>query len=344
LIVRGVTLAQPPRHAKALAKPEVCAPGAAREPRAHKAPIAASVWQLEVVRGRGDAEVARIAEHQRGIVARGQLLAADLSPGAIKHRLRAGHLHRLYPGVYLFGRPRLEPLAAATAAVVYAGGRGVLSHRTAASVWELMEAREPLEITTIGSEIRSRRGLTVHRMGSLSRTDVRGCRKLPVTSPARTLLDLAGVLDIHELEAAYAFALRRELTSPTDIAKAIARAPQSRGVANLRELTRYGATPTLTRSEYERRFLRLIRAADLPRPLVNAMAEGHEVDYLWPAHKLAVEFDGFGFHGDRRAFERDRLRDQRLTAAGYRVMRVTARQLDLTPEAVIARLATALSR
>ena len=97
----------------------------------HKLPVSAQVWGLEPVSGRGDGELARLAELQRGVLHRWQLLAAGLSPAAIKHRLATRRLHPLYPGVYLVGRPRLEPLAAATAAVIHFAGRGVLSHRTA---------------------------------------------------------------------------------------------------------------------------------------------------------------------------------------------------------------------
>ena len=89
--------------------------------------------------------------------------------------------------------------------------------------------------------------------------------------------------------------------------------------------------------------LSLLRRAQLPAPAVNAQLLGMEVDLLWPRERLVVEFDGFGYHSSRRSFERDRLRDQRLVAAGYRVIRVTARQLDRTPEAVLARVAAALA-
>jgi very-short-patch-repair endonuclease len=322
----------------------VCAGGALGEPVAHKPRIAASVWHLEAVRGRGDIEVARIAELQRGILARSQLVAAGLSPAAIKHRLRTGHLHVLYPGVYLLGRPRLEPLAAATAAVIYAGGQGVLSHHTAARMWSLFDGPEsPVELSAVGTGMRSRRGLTVHRTRSLSQADVRLYMGLPVTSPARTLLDLAGILDMAELEAAYAMALRRKFVRLDEISAAIARAPRRMGIATLRALLDHGEQPTLTRSRYERKLRALIRAADLPQPLVNTKVEGHEVDFFWPQHRLVLEFDGFGTHGRRSSFETDRLRDQRLVAAGHRVLRITARQIDFTPHAVIARLAAALA-
>jgi very-short-patch-repair endonuclease len=88
--------------------------------------------------------------------------------------------------------------------------------------------------------------------------------------------------------------------------------------------------------------LELIRAARLPPPRTNAHVNGHEVDLLWPDQRLIVEIDGFAFHSTRRAFEHDRARDQQLQAAGYRVIRITWRQLQHQPEALVATLAAAL--
>lgn len=308
------------------------------------APIAAKVWGLSGVKGQGDAEIARLAELQRGLVHRSQLISAGITQEAMRHRLATGRLHRLYPRVYIVGRPRLEPLAAATAAAMHFEGHALLSGRSAGCLCELSEGPElPVEVTVVGIDARSRPNLEVHRTGTLSQADVRLWKGLPVTSPARTLLDLAGVLDLAELEAAYAMALRRKLVTPDEISAAIERAPGRKGVATLRALLEQGTEPTLTRSRYERKLRALIRAAELPQPLSNAKVEGHEVDFVWPRQKLVVEFDGFSIHGHREAFEVDRRRDQRLVAAGYRVLRITARQIDFTPHAVIARLAAAIA-
>ncbi len=307
-------------------------------------PVALAVWAPAAVRGRGDSESARIAELQRGIIHRRQLLEAGVTAARIRHRLATGRLHRLYPCVYVAGRPRLEPLAAATAAVMHFEGHALLSGRSAGCLWEQIEGPElPVEVTVVGVDARSRQNLVVHRVRTLSQADVRLWKGLPVTSPARTLLDLAGILDMSELEAAYAMALRRKFVTLDEISDAIARAPGRKGVAMLKALVDDGAQPTLTRSRYERKLRALIRAADLPQPLVNTKVEGHEVDFFWPKHRLVVEFDGFGTHGHRTSFETDRLRDQRLIAAGHRVLRITARQIDFTPYAVIARLAAAIA-
>lgn len=89
--------------------------------------------------------------------------------------------------------------------------------------------------------------------------------------------------------------------------------------------------------------LELIRAARLPHPAVNAQLGDWEVDFLWSRHRLVVETDGYAFHSSRRAFERDRRKDQELQAAGYRVVRFTWRQIADEPEALIATLATTLA-
>jgi very-short-patch-repair endonuclease len=137
--------------------------------------------------------------------------------------------------------------------------------------------------------------------------------------------------------------LRRRVVSVSSIESAIGRAPQRRGAAALSALMRSQFGPAFTRSEAERMLLRLVRQAALPEPIVNARVCGFEVDFYWPGAKLVLEVDGRALHGDPRAFERDRLRDQLLVAAGLRVIRVTWRQITAQPLAVVARLAQAIS-
>jgi very-short-patch-repair endonuclease len=128
------------------------------------------------------------------------------------------------------------------------------------------------------------------------------------------------------------------LTTHAEIAKTL---DGQRGAAALRRAL-YDE-PTLTRSEAERRLLKLIAAADLPAPMTNVRVHGLEVDLLWPKERLIVEVDGFAFHSTRAAFERDRRRDARLQARGYRVLRITWRQIVHEPQAVVARVAGLLA-
>jgi very-short-patch-repair endonuclease len=212
-------------------------------------------------------------------------------------------------------------------------------------MWGLIE--EPaaeVVVTCVAHFGHAKPGLRVHRVPTLDRDDLARRQRLPVTSVARTIVDLGGVLDPIELESAIATARRRRLVSDDEILAAVGRAPRRRGAGLIRTLLAGNGELARTRSKYERKLLRLVREAGLPRPSVNARIGGFEVDFLWPVQRLVVEFDGFGFHGDRRAFERDRERDRRLALLGYQVIRVTALQLDSKPFAVVASIAGVLGR
>ncbi|HMS63200.1 MAG TPA: DUF559 domain-containing protein [Solirubrobacteraceae bacterium] len=181
----------------------------------------------------------------------------------------------------------------------------------------------------------------IHRVERLERADRTVREGFPLTSPARTLADLAGVLDRDELDAALERARSGRLVRPAEVLAAVARGPSRRGAGALRELL--AERPTLTRSEAERRLLALIGRARLPAPATNVRAAGHEVDCLWLRERLVVEVDGYAYHAGRDAFERDRRRDADLLAAGHRVIRVTWRRIVDEPEAVIAAIAQALA-
>ncbi len=132
------------------------------------------------------------------------------------------------------------------------------------------------------------------------------------------------------------------MVTQREILAAIDRAPGRTGVGMLRQILARTSGPAFTRSTAERRLLKLIREAQLPHPLTNSRTKGYELDFLWPEQRLVVEVDGRRFHGHRAAFERDRRRDATLVAAGYRVIRVTWRQITEEPLAVVATLAQAL--
>jgi very-short-patch-repair endonuclease len=161
-----------------------------------------------------------------------------------------------------------------------------------------------------------------------------------VTAPARTLIDLATTVDDRQLARAIEEAQVLKLVTRRAIAAAAtARRPGATAVRAA--LDRYDE-PRLTRSKAERALLELVRAARLPVPKTNTHVLGHEVDAFWPDHRLIVEVDGYEFHSTREAFERDRRKDARLTAAGYRVIRITYRQLTEDRLATAAVIASAL--
>jgi very-short-patch-repair endonuclease len=297
------------------------------------------------VEGRGEREIARIASVQRGLVARGQLTAAGIGRGAIAHRLRTGRLHRVHRGVYLVGHAAKGPLAEEMAAILYLRGDAVLSYWTAAAMWGLVDSRpRDVTVTIVGRDLRSRRGLRLCRVSVLDARDVRMRAGLPVTSAARTVVGLAAHAPGDRLERVLAEGRIHGLISDDELRAAVGRAAGRKGSGRALALLSAEGAPAFTRSEAERRLLRLVRDSALPRPLVNQKLAGHEVDFVWPAHRLVAEVDGHRFHSGRAAFERDRRRDQVLTAAGYRVIRVTWRQLAEEPLAVVARLAQSLAR
>jgi very-short-patch-repair endonuclease len=290
-----------------------------------------------------DAAVARIAARQYGVVTRAQLAAAGIGRGSIDHRIATGRLHRIHRRVYLVGHPVPPRFACELAAVLACGDDAVLSHLTATSMWSLpCEDARQIDVTVPGRDPGTHPGIRIHRVRQLNPLDVRRCQRIPITAPARTLLDLAEVLPIRALERAVEEAQIRRLVRPRQLLDVLERSPGRRGAGALRELL--DQKPAFTRSEAEARLLALLRAAGLAPSSVNARVGNYEVDFLWRPNRLVVEFDGFAYHSTRAAFERDRTRDAELQAHGYRVIRVTWRQLVEEPEAIIARVAQALTR
>ena len=282
-----------------------------------------------------DELISWFAERQRGTVSHAQLRAAGVTPRQIERRVGSGHLRPLHRGVFAAGHRALPPLGREAAAVLAVGSGAVLSHGSAAAVWKLLPAHPsgPVEVLVSGNR-RSRPGIAVHRTANLPPSDVRSHRGLAVTSPARVVLDLASRLGATALERLVAEALAIDPGAQGQLAR--------RGTRRVRALVH--AAPRRTRSRPERRLLGLVRTAGLPVPQTNVRVAGHEVDALWARHRLAVEVDTYATHGDRVAFERDRRRDLDLRAAGFATVRISDRQLDETPTAVVATLAQALAR
>jgi very-short-patch-repair endonuclease len=277
-----------------------------------------------------DVEAALVARarRQHGVLTTRQLRAAGLGPHAINGRVERGWLRHVHYGVYVVGALESE-LTAPTAALAAYGPRAVISHRTAATIWGLLPPRpgNPIHITLLNANRRSRPGVKIHRAQT---AEVRRRHGLRLTSPTQTLADLED-----DVERAYNEALVLGLTTHQEVSRHAARSPALRAVVE--------EAPGMTRSRMERELRRLIRRAGLPAPQSNVEVAGHEVDLYWPDHRLVVEFDGWSTHSSRTAFESDRLKDAALMLAGERVMRVTGRQLGSRPEAVVARLATAIS-
>jgi very-short-patch-repair endonuclease len=271
-------------------------------------------------------------------VTRGDLVAAGVSADGLCRRVKAGRLHRVHPGVFAVGHPALPPLGPELAALFACGPGAVLSHRSAAALWRLLPPAQPPVDVTVLHRRGPARGIRLHRSSVLRPAEVRIREGLRVTSPARTLVDLAAT-DAAAFVHAFDEAIVARLLTRADLDLALS--TPRRGTRALRAALDAGPAPT--RSAAERRLLDVVAKAGLPRPRTNVRVGRHEVDAWWAAERLVVEVDGYAAHTTRRAFEADRIRDAELQAAGHRVLRITWRQLHDRPHAVAARLAVALA-
>lgn len=288
--------------------------------------------------------IVRLARAQNGAITTAQLHAVGLSRHAIAARIHRGRLVRLFRAVYAAGDPALMPLVRPAAALLSLGDMAFLSHRSAASIWGLAEDDPSMiDVTVVGGAPRPRPGVRLHRVRHLDSQDTGTHRSLRLTSPARALIDFASQANSAELLGAFGDARANGLLTDRALNESLKRAPQNhRGAAIVRGLWDEGGT--YDRSRAETIIRNLCRKAELQQPLVNARVEGFRADFLWPDVKLILEVDGHRSHGGRMAFEADRKRDQVHVAAGYAVIRVTWRQLQNEPLAVLARLAQAMAR
>jgi very-short-patch-repair endonuclease len=284
----------------------------------------------------GDALIAELAARQHGLVTRAQLVALGVGPDAIDRRIAMRRLHPVHRGVFAVGHRLRTRESTWLAAVLAAGADAVLGFRSAAALWGI---RQTSKLEVIAPRKLRRPAIETHRI-VLVADEVTIERGIPVTTPARTLLDLATVVTPGHLHAAFQEAEVCRLTSPTSLDALLARYPGRRGTTAIKQILedhhRNGVTvPT---SILERRFLSLLDAHDLPRPHINRRSDRGELDATWPEHRLIVECDGFATHGTREAFERDRARDRALIAGGWRVIRVTWRQLTEDADTIAAQL------
>lgn len=264
--------------------------------------------------------MARLSHGSYGVVTRQELLAAGVTVAEIKHRLRTGALLREHTGVYRVGH-RAPSLEVRYMAAVKACGEGaMLSGLAAAHLLGLIRGAPPEPEVTAPREkrikgVRTRRCREVHPRDRMTR------RRIPVTSVARTLVDIAAVLSPYELGRACHEAGIRYGTTPANVEAVLARRPSSPGAAKLRRILR--GDERIALSQLERRFLHLLRESALPMPLTNKPAGGRRVDCRWPEQQLTVELDGYRYHSSRHAWEQDRRREREARARGDEFRRYT---------------------
>lgn len=287
--------------------------------------------------------VGEIADRQHGVVGRVQLVAAGLSQTAIDRSIAAGRLRPMFRGVYSVGHAVVSTEGWCQAALLACGDDSVLGHRTAAHLWSFRHGDlVPLSVIVPRNGGRKQHAIAARRM-CLPRSDWMVLDGLRVTTPARTIADMAGELSLREMRRLVERAQDLKRFDPNRIEAVLERNPRRRGCRPLLHLIAL-LQPDAdgTRSHLERLFLALIRRAGLPKPEVNVEIEGRQRDFVWRKQRLAVEVDGYAYHSSREAMRRDRRRDRRLTAALWRPTRFTYEEVAFEPAATAAELASLL--
>jgi len=296
---------------------------------------------------RVDLSIAKIAERQHGVVSVWQLYRLGIGERWVRTHVDAGRLHRIHRGVYAVGHSALSPEGRWLAAVLAVGWKRVevsdsvlmrwgaaVSHQSAACLWKLLPVRShPVDVIVRDTGGRAkRRGIRVHRSDTLLPVEVTLRRRIPVTTPARTISDLRRALSEGWPGALPPRALRRAIRQADVLRLSIAD----------RDAIGGGPGDNRTRSDLELDFLRLCRRHRLPPPEVNVPVGPYLVDCLWRDRRLIVETDGYLYHRGRVAFQDDRSRDLDLKSLGYEVVRLSERQINEEESKVAQALAAFL--
>jgi very-short-patch-repair endonuclease len=272
-----------------------------------------------------------MARRQHGIVTRRSLMELGFSPEAIDHRLEKGRLHPVARGVYAVGWPATTRRQRWMAAVLACGDDAVLSHRSAAALWEIgRELRGRTDVTIMRPGKHNRPGIMVRSRLSLTGREVTAHCGIPVTTPIRTLIDMASELGWATTERAVNDADKMDLVDPETLRGALGGYRGLPGVRLLRAVLDKH-TFRLSDSDLELFFRPIARAAGLPEPLSKQMVNGYEVDFHWPELGLVVETDGLRYHRTPSSQSRDRRRDQTHTASGLTALRFSHYQVRHEP-------------
>jgi predicted transcriptional regulator of viral defense system/very-short-patch-repair endonuclease len=291
----------------------------------------------------GHGALAELATRQHGVVSTKQLAALGYTRSSVAKAAKVGRLYRVHQGVYVVGHHRLTWHGRCMAAVL-AASPSVASHLSAGWLWGLLQSRPGTLHVTCRRSRHAERPFVTHT-ADLARADLARRDGIPVTSLARTILDLA----VDSRERTVRRFIRRadddknfDLRAMEDL---LARTKGHRGQAKVRAaLEIYDETPVFTRSDIEKRFLEVVREAGLPAPSMNCFVGGYEIDAWWESARFGVELDIYETHGSRLSFEEDRERDDELLLAGIETTRVTGPRLSREPEAVVESVRRHLAR
>lgn len=279
--------------------------------------------------------ISTLASRQDGVLTRRQLIAAGVDAHKVDSRVKNRVLRKLYAGVYAFGHDRLTPLARQRAAVMAGGPNAVLSHRAAASLLGLLPPNGKLEVIRSSSPDRHRPppahasraihpGLTIHRTRSLAATEVTSRHGIPVTSPVRTVINLAERESPKTLDLAIRRGVADKILEIGELARAVDRCRGRKGIAKLRKvLEKWNPGKLLTRSELESKMSDIFVDHGIPAPIINDRRAGYEIDFQWDGSNILVEGDGGMFHLSPADRNRDYRKMLDLAASGHTVVRIT---------------------
>lgn len=292
-------------------------------------------------KGRHDA-LADLATAQHGVVSTKQLLGLDYSRDSIKRSVISGRLYPIHRGVYAVGHRDLDWHSHCLVAVL-ACAPAVASHASAGWIWGLLRYA-PGTIDVTAPNRRHRKAAFRLHHACLEGRDQTEREGIPVTSLARTKLDLAATLNAWRLERVLERSEELGIFDLGPIEEVLDRFSHP-GARPLRvALDIYRPDPAFTRSRLEERFLALIKSAGLPTPSMNHNVAGLELDAYWPLERFAVELDVYETHGTRAAFERDHQRHEELLLAGIEFNRITGPRLKREPQRVMERLGLLLAQ
>ena len=292
-----------------------------------------------------DEALSALAGAQRTMVSHGQLLAFGYGRRTIAHWVNRGRLHPFFHGVYSIVSGEPPPLGREQAALLAVGERAFLSHRSAAFIWGMRKmAPADVEVTVVGRYRAPSKGIRVHRIHEIDKREVQRDEGLWVSSPARTVLDIAAMGSSYELSVAIDEGLAHNLLTPRELEDVLARNRPCRGAARLAEILGDETVTAMSRSKREKLMLRLLAKAGLPLPETNVELGRFEADFLWRAQRLVVELASYRFHRGPAAFRREREKDLAFRAAGLDVLRFVADHVVTQPWMLVATIAGELAR
>jgi very-short-patch-repair endonuclease len=291
-----------------------------------------------------DRAVTRIASRQLNLITTAQLWECGLGKDAVGRRVRAGWLRLRFHGVYSVGSGELPPLALEFGALLSCGKGSFISDRSAAFVWAMRKNPPPqVGVSVVGLGIRLRKGMRLHRLGAVDKRELRRHDRLWVSSPARTVLEIAAVGTRDELIDVIDAGLALRRFTSGDLKEVLARHRGRRGAGRLAEVLGDETAMAISRSQAEKALLRLIRDAGLPMPETNVKFGRFEADFVWRTERLIVELDSATYHSGPGVFYRDREKDLVFRGAGYDVLRPTCRHVIQESGRVLVLLAQALA-